>query len=298
VLAGILGLILGCVAAFIRSSLDRRLTHSHEVQRELDLPLVGSVRLDALGHTALASNGLPALSSDELEAFRILRVKVDFLAGNRPPRSILVTSALPEEGKSTVAACLAHTSALAGKPTLLVEGDLRRPVLAERLGIGGGAGLSDYLAGDAEPQEILHALDLTASSNGDSDAGLAPPGIAKLVCITAGTRTATPGELFRSERFATFLSQVAKAYELVVIDSAPLLPVGDTLEILPRTEAVLFCVRLKQTTRDQALAAKAAMQQIPDRPTGLVVTGVQRRDDDDYYGYYAGDASRESSLVR
>jgi Mrp family chromosome partitioning ATPase len=89
-----------------------------------------------------------------------------------------------------------------------------------------------------------------------------------------------------SERFSAFLTQVGKVYERVIIDCPPLLPVADTLEIAPRVDCLLVCVRLNWTTRDQAQAAKEALERLPSRPVGLVLTDFSERDTGYYRGYY------------
>jgi capsular exopolysaccharide synthesis family protein len=285
-LAAILGLLIGIAVAFIRNALDRRITDSHQAQHDLGLPLVGYVRADALGLTGIGRNGDSFVSEDDLEAFRILRTNVDFLAGDRGVSSLVVTSALPEEGKSTVAAWFAYVSAVAGRRTLLVECDFRRPVLANRFGVDTTPGLADYIAGDSGPKEVLRSVPVRGREAVDV-----------LPLIPAGENVFQPTEAIGSKKFQAFVDQITRAYDLVIFDSAPLLPVSDTLELIPQVDGVLFCVRLDQTTRDQALAAKQAMQHLPDRPTGLVITGVRPGSDDDYYGYYSY-ASTHGTVAR
>jgi polysaccharide biosynthesis transport protein len=285
ILAAILGLLIGIGVAFLRNALDRRVKDSHQLQHDLGLPLVGYVRADALGLAGAGRNGDSFVSEDDLEAFRILRTNVDFLAGEDEISSIVVTSALPEEGKSTVAAWYAYANAVAGRRTILVECDFRRPVLAKRLGADSAPGLADYLAGEARPKEILRSVSVHGHEAVDV-----------MALIPAGDNAFQPAEMIGSKTFKGFIDQITRAYDLVVFDSAPLLPVGDTLQLMPQVDAVLFCVRLEQTTRDQALAASRAMSHLPPRPTGLVVTGVQRGSDDDYYGYYSYSRSQAESV--
>ncbi len=282
IIAGILGLLVGVGLAFLRESLDRRFNDSHGVQRELGLPLVGQVRNETLGMVGWSSNGRSGVDDEDLEAFRILRTNVDFLAAGEEPRVVAVTSALPEEGKSTVAALYAYANAVAGRRTLLIECDFRRPVMADRLALSSAPGLGDYLTGEANPSDILSSVAVEG-----------PQAVSALPVIRAGEAVLQPAEMIGSTAFREFLGQVSRAYELVVIDSAPLLPVGDTLELLPQVDVVLFCVRLNQTTRDEADAATAALQHLPAKPTGIVVTGVQRGGDDDYYGYYSYSPTRK-----
>jgi capsular exopolysaccharide synthesis family protein len=290
ILGAMFGLLLGIGYAFVRDSLDRRLRDSAQIQETLDLPVVGMVRVNALGNAAYVANGLGPMTDQDIESFRILRTNLEFLDVDRPIKSVLVTSPLPEEGKSTVAASLAAANAASGKRTLLVECDLRRPSLPQRLSINRSPGLSDYLAGQATAPEILQVVTLSQSeptSNGN--AGSAANGetaAGKLVVIAAGSHSIRPAELLGSQRFRDFLKQVVAAYDTVVLDTPPLLSVSDTLEIVPLVDSVLLCIRADQTTRDQARAVKDALAHLPERTTGIVVTGLKPGREHDY-GYYS-----------
>ncbi len=284
-----LGLVLGLMAAFGRDALDRRLRSSHEVHEELGLPILSRVSRTALGYAGLARNGLPPMSDADFEAFRVLRMNLTYLAKGDPVSSVLVTSGLPEEGKSTVSAALASAAVLAGQRTLLVECDLRRPCFARRFGIQPEPGLTDYLLGTASPQDILQMveLDMPLRVNGTEGSADAGQGTGTLVCIAGGSRVSNPAELLIGDRFADFLENVSKAYDLVVLDCSPLLAVVDPMEILPHVDAGIVCVRVRQTTRQEARAARVALSTLPERPLGAVLTGMRRGDPDafDYYGY-------------
>jgi len=115
--------------------------------------------------------------------------------------------------------------------------------------------------------------------------------------IPAGGTVLQPTEMLASRGFEEFLRQLKEAYDLVVIDCAPLLPVGDTLEVLPQVDAVLLCVRLRQTTLDQAAAANEVMEHLADKPKGLVITGLTRGGEDDYYGYYSSSSEQSKTGV-
>jgi capsular exopolysaccharide synthesis family protein len=189
---------------------------------------------------------------------------------------VAVTSALAEEGKSTVAAWYAYANAIAGRRTLLVDCDFRRPVLADRFGLSRAPGLSEFMAGEAEPQKVLRLVPVHGRGANHM-----------LAVIPAGGSTYQPSEMIASSKFRDFVEEVKSAYDLVVFDSAPLLPVSDALELIPQVDGVLFCVRLGQTTRDQARAGHQAILHLPRKPIGLVLTGVRPRSSDDYYQYYS-----------
>lgn len=302
-LGAVLGLLLGIIAAFVRDSMDRRLRTPDDIESTFELPVIGRVRNQAMGHVPYVSNGKGPVDRLDLDAFRILRRNLEFLDLEQPPKSILVTSGVAQEGKTTVAGSLALVMAAAGKRTLLVDCDLRRPDLAGRLGVEQSPGISEYLAGAAQPQEILRTLSFTeplgagaapqpapvGASGAPQDApesakprGSAPAAhptglMHNLVCIPAGSFTTRGAELLGSGRFKEFIGQVTTRYDVVVIDSSPLLPVADTLEILPYVDAVVVCARDSQTTRDQAEAVKSTLGRFPRRPTGLVITGIKPR---------------------
>lgn len=339
----LLGLTLGIIAAFVRDSLDRRLRTSSEIEGRMGLPLVGHVSAQALGRPVMPMNGRPALSGPELEAFRILRMNLEFLDVDRPLRSILITSSLPEEGKSTVAASLAYTSALAGKRTVLVECDLRRPALAQRLGAERGPGLTECLSDRAALEDVTQRVPIGVgvAGNGQSLNGTSPgseeewtplpprgharrgklrrliPGLGRrpepdrvahypartaygpqaqsptsesaeggFSFIAAGAPAPRPAEALGSERFRNLLATLHDHYDVVVVDTSPLLAVVDTLELLAQVDGVLVCVRMSRTTRDQALATRAALDRLPVKPTGVVVTGVHPGEEL-YYGHYS-----------
>ena len=276
-LGAVLGLLLGIIAAFVRDAMDRRLRKPSDFESAFDYPVIGHVRKQSMGRTAyLSSNGSKEMDKLDLESFRILRRNLEFLDYGKGVRSVVVTSAVAEEGKTTVASSLALVLAAAGRQTLLVDCDLRRPDLAARMHVDPSPGISDYLAGTATPQEILRTVTFgePASQNqGQNGTGI----VHNVVCIPAGAATSRASELLGSRRFKEFLDQVTAKYDMVVFDSSPLLPVADTLEILPCMDAVIVCARESQTTRDQARAVTAALGRVPSRPTGIVATGMKPR---------------------
>ena len=136
--------------------------------------------------------------------------------------------------------------------------------------------------------QVTQTIALPASSlDGDQAATYGGDTIVPLVAIVAGSPAPQPAELLRSKRCRAFFEQVKQVYDVVVVDSSPLLSVADTLEVLPVSDAVVVCMRASKTTREQAGAAKAALGHLPERPTGIVVTGFRAREEGPYYGYYS-----------
>lgn len=286
IFGGLLGLLIGVLAAVARESLDRRLRGSREIQTHFQFPVLGQVKNDALGSVGHLANGRGNSSGADLEAFRILRTNLELLDIDSPLRTVAVTSSSAEEGKTTVATSLALSAAAAGKRTLLIECDLRRPAIASRLGIAPSPGLSDLLSRRASAQEVLQTVTLEDSPErvggppiastrwAGVDEPVGPDGVPTLYCITAGTTNHYAGRLLGSQRFREFLAEAANSYGLVVLDTTPLLPVADTIELLTKVDGLLVCVRSAQTTRDEAWATKDILERLPSRPTGVVVTGT------------------------
>jgi tyrosine-protein kinase len=287
----ILGLLLAIAAAFVRDSIDRRLRNPNDVEETFGLPVIGHVRQQTMGRVAYMSNGSGEDERLDLESFRILRRNLELLDPEHAPTSVLVTSAVAEEGKTTVATSLALVMAAAGKTTLLVDCDLRRPDLAGRMGVEQSPGISEYLSGTASPQEILRTVTfaepaISAPITQSSENGSASPIVHTLVCIPAGSVSSRTAELLSSSTFRRFMEQVTSTYDVVVFDSSPLLPVADTLEMLPHVGAVIVCAREARTTRDQGAAVKAVLARFPECPAGTVVTGIRpRRAEHEVYAY-------------
>jgi capsular exopolysaccharide synthesis family protein len=280
----ILGAAIGIVLAFSAEAFDRRLRSPDEVVERLSLPLLGHVAGSALGRSFLQANGGDPLAASQFEAFHILRANLDLFDVDDDLGTILVTSALPREGKSTVASSLAAAYQASGRRVLLIETDLRRPSLAKRLGLPRYPGLRDYLAGAAGRDDVVEEVVLPQrvpvgpeQVEGDSRPALA--------CIPAGVPAPNSSELLRSKRYRDLLDYAATEYEKVILDAAPLLSVVDTREMLPHVDGILLCVRVAHAKPEQVSAAKTTLDRVPNRPpTGVVVTGLSGRELD-LYGY-------------
>lgn len=289
VLGLLAGLTLGLIAAFVRDALDRRVRTAEELREDLRLPLLGQVGDDLMGRSVMSHNGRKPITGEQLEPFRILRRNIDFLDVDRRPGVVLVTSGLPEEGKTTVSGALAAVHAFAGRRTLLLECDLRRPTIPARWGIEAEPGIADVLAGDVSWRDAVNEVEVQPGEDGNG-----APRKRTLSVLPAGRPTPDPAELLGSQTFRNLLAELRAAFDVVIVDAPPLLPVVDALELVPQVDGIVLCVRASRSTRDEARAAKAALAHFPERPTGLVLTGARRgTDDSGYYAYaYAYGAKR------
>lgn len=272
-LGAVLGLAAGVVVAFARESFDRRVRRPVQITQHLGLPILAHFS------DSMFEERRPLHADDRSEAAQLtlaqigmLRKNVELAGQGSPPRIVAVTSPGPQAGKTTVAAELASSFARAGRPTILVETDMRRPQLAARLGLASELGLSDYLRGDATLSDVLEIVAQAPSSAGDSGT------LATLSCIAAGAPVLAPDELLARARFGELLHELTDEQEVVVIDVPPVLPVPDALEILPLVQAWLVCVRAGQTTLPELDALKETLARLPSKAAGAVITGVSKRE--------------------
>jgi receptor protein-tyrosine kinase len=255
VLAVMLGLALGLTAAFLAEAIDRRINTVEDFEHEY--------RMSALvGIPEPAFRVEKAELRDELlEPYRILRSTLEFMRVSHQLDVIVVTSAVPAEGKTTIAVDLAHAIALTSD-VVLVELDLRRPTLSRHLDIDPRRGVTTALLG-REPAAALLQTPLADRPN--------------FTVLPAGRLPPNPSELLGTESAADLLAGLAAEGSTVIVDAPPLLPVSDThvLFNLPVVSGVLVAARLGLTTRDEARRARAIIDRHPVRPIGLVVTGVE-----------------------
>jgi Mrp family chromosome partitioning ATPase len=299
-LAGILGLMVGLVAVYVWDALDQRLRRVDDVTAHFGYPLLGRVRDGALGNSPNSGDPERAIEPIDWEQFLIVMRNLSFLRPSRSLQTVAVTSTIPEEGKTTVACFVGFAAAATGRRTLLIECDLRHPVMAKRLGLKSSPGVTDLVEGSVTLSEVLQVINFNdpVVSNGavpltagQKDNGVLPRH--QLACITAGTQTRRAVEILESPALTAMLDEVRGIYDAVILDTPPLLPVIDALDIVDKAETVIVCGRADRLTRSQARAGKQALERLPDRLVGLVVTGIKPSRDDQSYGYsyydsYAG----------
>lgn len=255
--AAVLGLLLGAVLAIVRAVLDTRVGDETDVRKVTLSPVIGSIELaSTLRHRS------PALRQDPhgrvAESFRQLRTNLQFLNLDNPARSIVVTSPLPGEGKTTTALNVAMALAEAHVAVLLIDADLRRPSIANITGLEGTAGLTTLLAGEAKLDELTQPY-------GQS-------GYLDVLC--SGHVPANPSELLGSHRMEALLKEACEHYEMVLLDTAPLLPVTDGALLSKLADGAIIVVRHNKSRRPQLAEAHAMLTTVGARLLGVVFNGV------------------------
>jgi capsular exopolysaccharide synthesis family protein len=252
------GLVIGVAAAIARTALDRSVREPQLASELAGAPVLGMIIRDEgldRGHVIdqVASSGAA-------EGFRQLRSNLQYLSVDNPPQVILVSSAIPGQGKSTTVVNLGVALARAGRQVTIVDGDLRKPMVASYLGLVEGAGLSDVLARRAEVADVLQSW-----------------GDGSLSVISAGPVPPNPGELLASSQMEQLLDELRQKNDFVLIDTPPLLPVADATGVSVMVDGVVLCARFGDTKRDQLQQTRATLDRVGARTLGVVVNAVPRR---------------------
>jgi capsular exopolysaccharide synthesis family protein len=247
-LGAILGLLLGLGIVFLLERFDRRIREPKDLESIYDLPLLGVVpESSALSRSGGGQGeaGAP-LPSGESEAFHLIRAHMRYFNVDRELRTLMVASAAPSDGKTTIARHLAAAAARVGSRVLLLEADLRRPTIAQQLGLTAGRGVSDVLIGSVAFTEALHTIQLVAPSNDR------PDGHSFDVLVAGATPPPNPGELIESRAMETLLEHAKSMYDFVVIDTPPLTAVSDAFPLLKKVDGVIIVGRVGRNRRDVA----------------------------------------------
>jgi len=246
-LGGLLGLLIGLGLAFVLERLDRRIKGPEDLEVIYRLPLLGAVpESAALARSARDGDKRAVLPPAEAEAFSLIRAHLRFFNVDRDLRTVLVASAAPGDGKTTVARHLAEAAARMGSRVLLLEVDLRHPTLAQQIGIQSGPGLADVLIGAISMDGATQSIDLEAPS------GMGAGGRTLDVLSAGAVLPPNPGELLESHAVETVLEQARSAYDLVVIDTPPLTAVSDAFPLLGKVDGVVIVGWVGRSRRDAA----------------------------------------------
>ena len=280
-LAGlVLGVLLGFAYALIRHQFDRRLRSSEEVEKKFGVSVIGLVPQSShmrqegskaltLAVTNAGANG----GTSTAEAFRKLRTNLAFMDVDNPPRVIVVTSPKQSDGKSTIAANLAAAIAIGGQPVTLIDGDLRRPTVADSLAIVDGAGLTDILVGRVSAADVVQNH----------------PDVPGLRVLASGAIPPNPSELLGSQAMRHLVAELAQG-AMVIIDAPPLLPVTDAAVLTRSADGAIVVITHGGTLDTELQASLNHISNVHGRTLGIVFNRMRRSASG---GYYTGDYYRD-----
>lgn len=266
-----LGIIIGLVLIGLLESLDTRVRSTDEFGEVLGTQLLSRIPTPSRAmrkehRLAMAADDDPRYS----EAYRKLRVNFDFANVRTQARTVMVTSALEQEGKSTTIANLAIAMARAGRSVTLVDLDLRRPILHKFFGLEGYPGVADVALAHAQADDALHVISL--------------PGAAGMLSVMpVGVLPPNPADFLESPAVDALLSDLSARFDVVLIDSAPLLPVSDSIALLAKVEAVAVVIP-SGAKRQVVSELKRILGSSTTPVLGFILTASEHESD----GYYGG----------
>jgi tyrosine-protein kinase Etk/Wzc len=288
-LGTIIGLSLGLCATLLLDYADDSLKSIEEVERHTHLRVLGSIPQIRISEKTKVRQRTPDTSQEQeirkiasrmvthfepkspvSEAYRTFRTNIQFAQIEQPPKTLLVTSAGPSEGKSTTVANLAITMAQMGTKTLLVDADLRRPVLHSIFEYEKSLGLTDILLGNKELDKVLHELQ-----------------VKNLNLLCCGTLPPNPSELLGSKAMKNLLEILRAKFEVILFDSPPVLAVTDAAVLGAQTDGVILVISSGETTRNAENRAKTLLNNVRAQILGAVLNNVKAEGRyGSYYHYY------------
>jgi succinoglycan biosynthesis transport protein ExoP len=272
-MAGVL--IMGAIA-FLIEYLDDTLKTPEDVTHRLHVPVIGLIgeldrhkkkKREIEARVFVAENPLSPLT----EAFRTLRTNLDFASVDKPIRTLIVTSAGPSEGKSTIAVNLAAVIAQGGRRVILLDADLRRPSIHRYLGIPNRNGLTNLFRNPKQLTEVINEF-----------------GNPSISVITSGEQPPNPSELLASERMESILSELKELSDIVIIDTPPAI-ISDSIALSPKVDGVLIVIEPGGTRIGPAQVLMEQLQRAGARVVGVVLNPISKRSSHYYtkYGYYS-----------
>jgi tyrosine-protein kinase Etk/Wzc len=297
----VMGLIIGIVFAFLAETFDTSMGRIEDVEELLHVPVLGVIPFleseeidknrskhrepertrtrDLVTHYKPGSMGS--------EAFRALRTNLQFLRLETKGKVFLITSAFVQEGKTVNAINLALIMAQAGNKVLLVDADLRKPLVHKYYGLPIGPGLTDYVLGNYNWNEVTNTIsDIMLGEFGIDDI-LKTPGMDTLHIITAGTKPPNPSEILSSNRFRQFLKEVSKDYNFIFVDAPPVMPVADASDIATLVDGVILVYMTGKIGRGVLKRVKTNLENVDAKLTGVILNKVRSDAGGEYYQYHS-----------
>lgn len=286
VLLGLLaGLGLGAAISFLLEYLDTTLRSIEDVEQKLDTVVLGAVPELEMANNAVGEGhrlvAYLAPKSPAAESYRTIRTNVGFAAVGAPLRTMGVTSSGPREGKSTTAANLAITLAQGGRRTVLLDADLRRPMLHHVFSVEREQGLTDYLVGNATLEEIIR-----------------PTAVDNLYVVAAGALPPNPSELLGAQVMEDFLEAVSAEFDQVVVDTPPIMAVTDALVLSAKLDGMLLVVEAGRTAEALVRRTRTLLGNASKRFLGAVLNNLEFSRAHGYYGYYRYYQEEDEALPR
>ncbi|MBI9089261.1 MAG: polysaccharide biosynthesis tyrosine autokinase [Desulfobacterium sp.] len=266
-LAIILGIFGGVGLAFFLEYLDNTVKSPEDIEERYDIPVIGTIGLFKNKKETVVETILKQSSSPLSENFKSLRTSVFLSSADRPPKTLLVTSMSPGEGKSSVSASFAATVAETGKKTLLIDADMRRPVQHNNFRIENTSGLSLFLAG-VSSKNLIHK-----------------GSVQNLDIISSGPIPPNPSELLSSDRIVKMMKKLYQTYDMIIIDSPPLISVSDALILSKYVEGTLIVSSAGSTTYEMLNKGLKLFNENNTNLTGMVINKFDAKKSGYYYGY-------------
>ena len=281
-IALIIGLMLGCALALLRDWMDQTLRSAEEVSSVIGVPVLGVVP-SMFGERSIVARGRKVHfepNSRAAEAYRAIRTSVFFGVPEGKAKTILITSAEPLEGKTTLASNLAITMAQAGQKTLLLDADFRNPMQYKVFETNGSNGLVSLLSGTTTLERAIHAS-----------------GIEGLELLPCKTQLVNSAEIINSKSFANLIKDLSNRYDRVIIDSPPILPVTDAKILAAISDVTLLVLRADKSTRKSSRLARDGLLSVGANLLGVVVNNASKKGrfgDHSGYGFSQGNYVLES----
>jgi capsular exopolysaccharide synthesis family protein len=319
----IIGLAMGVVFAFLIETFDTSIGAIEEVEEFLRVPVLGLVphvtpqEIKAVIQEKYGGDIDPetlqrdarlishfAPKSNLAESYRTVRTNVNFASLEKGIQSIVLTSSSPQEGKTSTIVNLAITMAQSGRKVLLVEGDLRKPVIAKMFGLPSSEGLTDAIHADFEWKKCVRTIADMMAGKMTVDEILKTPGIDNLNVLPAGTIPPNPAELISSQYVNDMISEAKKEYDYVFIDAPPLLSAADAAVLSSKADGVVMVYRVGKIPRGALKRAKSQLEHVKANIIGVVLNGLRAELSTDYsdyryrsYYYYGAQKAEQQSVL-
>jgi capsular exopolysaccharide synthesis family protein len=287
----IMGLILGFVFVFVVETLDTSIGTIEDVESLLGVPVLGAIPFfekDEKGQGYSIQNLITHFDPTSIiaEAFRSLRTNIRFMGLEKKGKSFLITSSFIQEGKTFNIVNLALSIAQAGDKVLLVEGDLRKPMINKMFGLPREPGLTDYVLGNYQWKEIIVSITDLILGDFEFEDIMKTPGLENLNIMVGGSLPPNPSEILRSPRFSEFLKEASKDYNYIFIDAPPILPVADATEVAPFVDSVILVYKVGQIARGVLKRAKVSLDNVNAKVLGVILNSIKPEIGPDYFKYH------------